>query len=51
MTDPAQGGALYAASKGIAERGAWDWLKEAKPRFALTCLNPPIVRPSRLYPR
>ena len=44
MTDPKQGLALYAASKGIAEHGAWTWLEQNKPHFALTCLNPPIVR-------
>ena len=50
MTDPKQGLALYAASKGIAEHGAWTWMDKHKPQFTLACLNPPIVRSASSAP-
>jgi nucleoside-diphosphate-sugar epimerase len=33
----------YRASKTFAERAAWDFVKNEKPNFTLTTLNPPLV--------
>jgi nucleoside-diphosphate-sugar epimerase len=33
----------YRASKTFAERAAWDFLKEKKPNFTITTLDPPLV--------
>jgi nucleoside-diphosphate-sugar epimerase len=33
----------YRASKTFAERAAWDFVKNEKPNFTLTVLNPPLV--------
>jgi NADPH-dependent methylglyoxal reductase len=39
-TDPVT---AYAASKALAERTAWDFMKEKKPRFDLVTITPPWV--------
>lgn len=36
-------GSGYYASKALAERAAWDFLKEKKPSFTITALCPPMV--------
>lgn len=33
----------YAASKAFAEHAAWDFIKERRPGFDLTTLNPPLI--------
>jgi nucleoside-diphosphate-sugar epimerase len=33
----------YMASKTFAERAAWDFVKNEKPNFSLSVLNPPLV--------
>lgn len=33
----------YGASKALAERAAWDWVKESSPSFALAAVNPGVV--------
>lgn len=33
----------YCASKGLAERAAWQFMEETKPSFTLTTINPPWV--------
>lgn len=38
--DKAFGHVIYAASKVASERAFWDWVKEKKPSFAATVLNP-----------
>jgi nucleoside-diphosphate-sugar epimerase len=38
--NPANG---YRASKTFAERAAWDFVKNEKPNFDLTTMNPPLV--------
>jgi nucleoside-diphosphate-sugar epimerase len=37
------GATAYCASKALAERAAWDWVKEHEPSFTLTALCPPWV--------
>jgi nucleoside-diphosphate-sugar epimerase len=36
-------GSTYMASKTFAERAAWDFVKNEKPNFSLSVLNPPLV--------
>lgn len=37
------GAVAYCAAKGLAEKAAWDWMEEHKPKFSLTTLCPPWV--------
>jgi nucleoside-diphosphate-sugar epimerase len=39
----ADGPTAYCASKGLAERAAWDWIKEHKPKFGLATICPPWI--------
>ncbi|KAI1422622.1 NAD dependent epimerase/dehydratase [Xylaria sp. FL1777] len=48
--DKAFGHVIYAASKVASERAFWDWVKEKKPPFAATVLNPCWVAGPQLYP-
>jgi nucleoside-diphosphate-sugar epimerase len=34
---------IYRASKTLAERAVWDFVKEEKPKFAVTVINPTYV--------
>ncbi|VUC29006.1 unnamed protein product [Clonostachys rosea] len=36
-------GTAYVASKALAEKAAWDFVRERKPQFDLTVLCPPMV--------
>lgn len=40
----------YNASKKLAEQAAWDFLKEKKPVFDLTVINPDIIIGPMLQP-
>lgn len=33
----------YCASKALAEKAAWDYIKDNKPNFTMTSINPPMV--------
>jgi nucleoside-diphosphate-sugar epimerase len=39
----ADGTVAYCASKGLAEKAMWDWIKENNPGFTLTSICPPWV--------
>ncbi|KFY65715.1 hypothetical protein V497_01306, partial [Pseudogymnoascus sp. VKM F-4516 (FW-969)] len=40
LTNPAEG---YRASKTFAERAAWDFVRDEKPNFTISTVNPPMV--------
>lgn len=40
VANPANG---YRASKTFAEKAAWDFIKNEKPNFTLSAINPPLV--------
>jgi len=44
------GGFAYCASKLLAEKAAWDWMKEHAPSFTLSVINPPWIFGPTLYP-
>ncbi|OAP57164.1 hypothetical protein AYL99_07902 [Fonsecaea erecta] len=37
------GGFTYCAAKALAEKAAWEWIKENKPSFSFTAINPPWI--------
>lgn len=39
----ADGSTAYCASKALAEKAMWDWMKSESPSFTLAAINPPWV--------
>lgn len=37
------GPVAYCASKALAEKAAWDWMEQHKPKFSLTTICPPYI--------
>ena len=46
----ADGGAAYCASKGFAEKAAWEFIEKNRPSFSVTTLNPPMVYGPNAHP-
>lgn len=46
-----QGGLFaYAVSKALAEKGAWDFVREQKPHYKIAAFNPPMIYGPTLQP-